>query len=191
MNAHFKTEIDELLINLTNTDTNKNYDVIVYHFLEFIIDHCEKETNPFRVYRLLKHLEAEFKFRSDTFKSSLSKIMEKVLFLIHAEQKLIEFQIEHPDSFVILTKPTHHPKLLKWTDDKIALVELIYSISKSLNYGKASIKSIAECFQYFFQIDLGSYYRIFLDINRRKSDITRYLDSLPGHLEVCLKKLNQ
>ena len=191
MNTRLKTEFDRLLIKLSDTDTNLNYDIIVYDFLEYIIDFCEKESNPFRVYRFLKQLEAELKFRDKSFQSSLCTIMEKLLFLIHAEQRLIEFQIEHPGSLILSNKPTQHPKLLKWTDDKIALVELIYAISKSVNYGKASIKSIAECFQYFFQVDLGSYYRIFLDINNRKTDVSRYLDSLPGHLNECLKKLNQ
>lgn len=81
-------------------------------------------------------------------------------------------------------------KLLQWTDDKIALVELIYAISNSVNNGKASIKSITECFQFIFQINLGNYYRILLDINNRKTNITRYLDTLPYNLRHYLGTLN-
>ena len=189
MTKPLKLLLDELIIKLTNTE--QNYDEIVSHFLEFIIDYCEKENNPFRVYRLLKLLEAELKFRDPDFKSSLGKIMEKVLFLIRAEQKLIEYQIEHPEFLTVFSKSSHHPQLLKWTDDKISLVELLYSISKSINHGKASIKAITDCFQHFLQVDLGSAYRIFIDINNRKTNVTRYLNTLPGNLLAMLEKLNK
>ena len=189
MTTPLKSLLDELIIKLTNTE--QNYDEIVSHFLEFIIDYCEKENNPFRVYRLLKLLEAELKFRDQDFKTSLGKIMEKILFLIHAEQRLIEYQIEHPNSVTVYNRSSHIPQLLKWTDDKISLVELLYSISKSINHGKASIKAITDCFQYFLQVDLGSSYRILIDINNRKTNITRYLDTLPGKLLDILRKLNK
>ena len=83
------------------------------------------------------------------------------------------------------------PKLLKWTDNKVLLVGVIYGISKSLNNGNASIKEIADCFEFFFQVDLSNYYNTLLDTNIRKNSPTRYLDTLPSNLNKILDTLNK
>jgi len=78
------------------------------------------------------------------------------------------------------------PKLgLVWTDNKIALVELIYALHSagSINHGNKDIKELARCFQEIFNIDLGDYYRAYLDIKMRKTGHAKYIENLSEHLQ--------
>lgn len=69
---------------------------------------------------------------------------------------------------------------LKWTSSKADLIELIYALHTSglFNNGKADLKEIAEYFQHTFEIDLGQYNRVFYDIRARKTNKTKYLDTI-------------
>lgn len=69
---------------------------------------------------------------------------------------------------------------LQWTGTKRALVELIYAIGAhgDFNKGKADIKEIASYFEAAFNIDLGDYYHIYMEMKERKINRTRYLDTL-------------
>ncbi|QPH38656.1 RteC domain-containing protein [Pedobacter endophyticus] len=70
---------------------------------------------------------------------------------------------------------------LKWTDDKISLVELAYGIyfMGSLNNGKADISQVVDILERSLNIDLGVAYRKFIDISRRKNKgYTVYLDGM-------------
>jgi len=50
------------------------------------------------------------------------------------------------------------------------LVELIYALffANCINNGNVKIKDIIEAFEEVFSIDLGEYYRAFVEIKRRK-----------------------
>jgi hypothetical protein len=68
---------------------------------------------------------------------------------------------------------------LKWTGDKVDLVELAYGIylMGSLNNGNADLAAIVSWLESSLDIGLGSVYRKFVDISRRKVvSFTRYLD---------------
>ncbi|RXP45608.1 tetracycline regulation of excision, RteC [Lutibacter sp. HS1-25] len=69
---------------------------------------------------------------------------------------------------------------LTWTGSKIGLIELIYAIynSKVINYGETEIKELAAFFEQSFNIDLGDYYRAYIEIKNRKTNITKFLDFL-------------
>lgn len=70
-----------------------------------------------------------------------------------------------------------------WTDPKIALVELIYALQAygCINNGLCDIKEIAHLFETIFNIDLGDFYRTFLEIKSRQNP-TKFLDSLRSAL---------
>ena len=70
-----------------------------------------------------------------------------------------------------------------WTDSKIALTEFIYAIHsvRSINCGNIDIKELASLMESFFNIDLGDYYRDYLQIKGRQHP-TKYLDSLKAAL---------
>jgi len=76
-----------------------------------------------------------------------------------------------------------------WTESKIALVELIYALQAGgcINNGTGDIKDIAILFETAFNIDLGDFYRTFLEIKVRQNP-TKLLDNIRIAL---LKKIEE
>jgi len=74
---------------------------------------------------------------------------------------------------------------VQWTNQKVALVELIYALQAAgvFNYGKADVKQIVSAFEEMFAIDLGNYARVFSEIRTRKSGATNFIDYLKDKLE--------
>jgi len=91
-----------------------------------------------------------------------------------------------------LEKPvTVHPKAgqasrsgLKWTASKTDLTELIYALFAvgCINNSNIDIKKIAGVFESIFNIELGDYYRTYLEIRLRKTNRTKLLDALKQKL---------
>jgi len=85
------------------------------------------------------------------------------------------------------------PQIVKgkytWTDSKISLVELIYAIQTSgcINRGMIDIKEIALFVESVFGIDLGDFYRTYLEIKNRQNP-PKFIDTLRDSL---LKKIEQ
>lgn len=73
-----------------------------------------------------------------------------------------------------------NPFKLKWTGAKVDLVELIYALHSStlINHGNVEIKELAKGIEKLFSIDIGDFYRIFLEIRMRKTNQTKLLDFL-------------
>lgn len=71
-------------------------------------------------------------------------------------------------------------KTLPWTDSKTHLIELIYALHSVSVFenGKPDIKEIASYFEKAFNIDLGDYYRTYLEIRIRKTGRTKFLSLL-------------
>jgi hypothetical protein len=67
----------------------------------------------------------------------------------------------------------------EWTDPKIALVELIYALQACgcINNGSCDIKEIAHLFETIFNIELGDFYRTFMEIKTRQNP-TKFLDTM-------------
>ena len=78
-----------------------------------------------------------------------------------------------------------HTSHLKWTGQKVDLVELIYALHASglVNNGNVGIKDLALAFQKMFGIEIGDYYRTFLEIRMRKSNPAKLLDTLKTSLQ--------
>jgi RteC protein len=77
------------------------------------------------------------------------------------------------------------PKVkLYWTESKTALIELIYALHShgAFENGRADIKDIAASFEYLFGVELGDYYRTYLEIRVRKMGRTKFIDSLKHSL---------
>lgn len=74
---------------------------------------------------------------------------------------------------------------LKWTGSKVALVELMYALHAEgvLNNGKLSLNEIAKNLELIFDLDLGQFNRIYLEIRSRKTiEKTNFLNSLRDNL---------
>jgi len=103
-----------------------------------------------------------------------------------ALEKLQDYIIERIRLIYIRPEPVIPDVLLsrsrlKWTDEKIKLVELAYGIflSGSLNNGKLEIADVVHWLEQSLNIDLGVAYRKFISIGRRKNlSYTKYLDEM-------------
>ncbi|WP_395062206.1 RteC domain-containing protein [Flavobacterium sp.] len=76
-------------------------------------------------------------------------------------------------------------KILNWTGSKVALVELIYALQTQgvINNGKLSLTEIAFQFETIFNLEIGQFHRIFIEIRNRKTiEKTSFLDTLKENL---------
>ncbi|SFS52551.1 RteC domain-containing protein [Sphingobacterium wenxiniae] len=75
-------------------------------------------------------------------------------------------------------------KKLKWTDSKVALIELIYALhyQNVFDNGNNDIREVAQYFESAFGIDLGNFYQTYLELRNRKMNRTKFLDALREEL---------
>lgn len=126
-----------------------------------------------------------FYFEVDhTFSTShdykVAKIMAHDLIQVYLEDKLLILENKEPKE-----KSQVNPKVKQtWTGSKVALIELLYALHTEgvFNNGASDLKDVAEYFENVFNIDLGQYHRAFLEIRMRKSDQTKFLNSLKEKL---------
>lgn len=93
--------------------------------------------------------------------------------------KFLEGELQQLNKKVI-PAPQDSTGMMKWTESKASLVELIYGLhcQAAINEGKPNIKELAAIFQRIFQIDLGDFYRCFLAIRMRKTGRTKFIDGM-------------
>ncbi|RAR46464.1 RteC domain-containing protein [Flavobacterium lacus] len=79
---------------------------------------------------------------------------------------------------------------LQWTGSKVALVELIYALNAAgvVNNGKASLNETCQLMQTMFNTELGQFNRIYLEIKARKTERTKFLNTLQTNL---ITRMNQ
>lgn len=87
-------------------------------------------------------------------------------------QKLIENHLKSRNKEK--EAPVFKKYQLNWTQNKTALIELIYGLyfSNSLNNGQCKINEIKEVFEAVFNVDLGNVYRTFHEIKNREERIS-------------------
>lgn len=114
----------------------------------------------------------------------VAKIIANDLIELYIEDKLLSMNNKQ----VKEKSQLNHNLKLNWTGSKVALTELLYALHSSgeFNNGAADLKEIVEYFEHVFNIDLGQYRRVFLEIRARKSDRTKFINSLK---EVLLKRI--
>ncbi|MBP2283067.1 hypothetical protein H4V97_001385 [Flavobacterium sp. CG_23.5] len=110
----------------------------------------------------------------------LAKIMANDLLKSYFESELEKLENKKKSS----TAPPSLHKSQKWTGSKVELIELIYALHTegAINNGTSGLKEIASFFEYTFSIDLGQFNRVFLEIRNRKSDRTKFLNTLKNKL---------
>ncbi len=82
---------------------------------------------------------------------------------------------------------------LQWTDSKVALVELVYALYavRCLDNGNSSLRDIAFCFEVLFHIEMGDFYRVFLEIRNRKKNRTQFIDKLKDAMVKMMDELDK
>jgi hypothetical protein len=109
-------------------------------------------------------------------------------------KKFLEEQIEKLGSKTITI---HSPSLLskgpKWTGSKVELIELIYALHTEgvFNNGTSGLKEVTTFFETAFNIDLGQFNRVFLEIRNRKSERTKFLNTLKNKLMIRMDEADE
>ena len=106
----------------------------------------------------------------------VAKIISNDLIELYLEDKILNLGIKDNKE----KSQLNHNLKQCWTGSKVALVELIYALHSEgvFNNGSSDLKDIVEYFESVFDIDLGQYRRVFLEIRGRKSDRTKFLNAL-------------
>ncbi|MDY7396738.1 RteC domain-containing protein [Aureibaculum sp. 2210JD6-5] len=101
------------------------------------------------------------------------------------------YNLKHPKA--LATLDLHKKSRLRWTSSKVALTELIYALHSSgaINSGAADIKEIASLTERIFNVEIGDYYRTFLEIRNRKTGRTKFLEKLSSSLKKRMDDIDE
>ncbi len=124
------------------------------------------------------YFEADHRFTT-THDYKVAKIIANDLVQVYLEDEINYLDRKEPRQ-----KNNDFPKTkLSWAASKTDLTELIYALQTSNTFGNnTDVKEIATYFESIFNIDLGDYYRIYLELRIRKSGQTKFLDNLQSKL---------
>jgi len=103
----------------------------------------------------------------------LSEFKAKNKFIVYLKKKYTSFS--NPQQKGIINTS------LNWTGNKIDLIELIYALHSSGSI-QNGIKDVAIACESLFDIELGNYYRKFLEIRNRKIERTKFINTLKTNL---------
>lgn len=109
--------------------------------------------------------------------STVATILAYDLLIVHLKREIDK--LENNGNYASLRLLQSKTKIT-WTAHKIYLIELIYALHSTdvINNGTVDIKDIAYFVEKTFKVDLGDYYRAFLEIRMRKNGRTKFLDIL-------------
>lgn len=81
----------------------------------------------------------------------------------------------------------------KWTGSKVELIELIYALHTEgvFNNGTSRLKEVTTFFETVFNIDLGQFHRVFLEIRNRKTERTKFLNTLKNKLIIRMDNADE
>ena len=113
--------------------------------------------------------------------STVATILAYDLLIVHLKREIDK--LENNNNYANLRMLQRKTKIT-WTAHKIYLIELIYALHSTdvINNGTVDIKDIAYFVEKTFKVDLGDYYRAFLEIRMRKNGRTKFLDILKKQL---------
>lgn len=122
--------------------------------------------------------DAEFSTSHD---GSIATIIAYDLLIIYLQKQIIELKYKPK---IKNSETKKKIPQVSWSRNKVDLIELIYALhsTNSINGGTATINEIALLFERVFQIDLGDYYRTYLELRSRKVNQQKFIDQLKTSL---------
>ena len=130
------------------------------------------------------YIETDHSF-STSHDYKVAKIIANDLIELYMEDKILDIENKDPKE----KSQLNHNLKQHWTGSKVALIELLYALHSEgvFNNGASDLKEIVEYFENIFNIDLGQYRRVFLEIRARKTDKTKFIVALN---QVLLKRMD-
>jgi hypothetical protein len=142
----------------------------------------------------LKLIVDSFYFQADhRFNTSHDYKVARIL-ANDAIKVFLEEQIEKLGRKTIKIQPAFPlHKGPKWTGSKVELIELIYALHTEgvFNNGDSGLKEVTTFFEIAFNIDLGQFNRVFLEIRNRKSERTKFLNTLKNKLIIRMEHADE
>lgn len=131
-----------------------------------------------RLYPDTIHFVTDAQF-STSHDSSLATIIAYDVLIVYLQQEIAHIQQAYP----LVPQAKKNIPTVKWSHHKVDLIELIYALhtTGAINKGTASINEIALLFERIFDIELGDYYRTFLELRSRQIPL-KFLDHLKSSL---------
>ncbi|SKA32915.1 RteC protein [Chitinophaga eiseniae] len=131
-----------------------------------------------RGHELLPQLRHEYSFAMDRRINTQGTMLVATMQAYDLLREFIEQQTAQVDCRPAAVGSTDH-KLLKWTDSKTALAEMIYAFwfKGSFNNGAAELKEIQAYVEQIFDIRIGNIYQIKQEMYAREN-ISAYQDLL-------------
>lgn len=119
---------------------------------------------------------------STSHDSTVATIIAYDMLIVYLKTEIDKLENHNPMEAVI--NPYQKQSRLFWTANKTDLIELIYALHSTgaINSGTADIKEMATACENLFNIDLGDYYRTYLEIRSRKTNQTKFIDKLKDTL---------
>jgi RteC protein. len=124
------------------------------------------------------YFERDTKF-STCYDFKVTKILANEMLSVYINSKLSE--LENPQVQNAFGNGVAFPKVkISWTGKKAELIEQVYAWieANSFNHGNINIKELVNYIENVFNIDLGDFYHVFLEMRERKGHRTLYLDKL-------------
>lgn len=132
----------------------------------------------------IRHTLDSFYFQADgRFSTShdykIAKILANEMIKTYIENEIIKLENKEK----CITANTN-AKTQKWTGSKVGLIELIYALHTEgvFNNGTSELKEVARFFEKTFNINLGQFNRTFLEIRARKSERTKFINTIKEKL---------
>lgn len=147
-----------------------------------------------RQYFLRKHKEVNGRMGGwEELESDFSTAQDEKLSRIIANDRIVEYILSKLKKSGRTEEKQNQP-IINWTGSKVALVELMYALhtEKVLNDGKVSLKEMAKGIEHLFNIEIGQFNRIYLEIRNRKTiEKTSFLNALKNSLAVRMEQAEE
>ena len=186
MGKYYKAELNKLKVFF-----KKNQEFYRYYRTD---NNCLDNKYFIRAKYDLKLMVDSFYFQAD-HRFTTSHDYKVARILANDEiKKFLEEQIEKLGRKAIKTQsPSPLSKGPKWTGSKVELIELIYALHTEgvFNNGTSGLKEVTTFFETAFNIDLGQFNRVFLEIRNRKSERTKFLNTLKNKLIIRMEHADE
>lgn len=128
---------------------------------------------------------------STSHDSTVASILAYDMLIIYLQSEIKK--LENNNGMEASANTLYRQSNLFWTATKTDLIELIYALDSvgAVNKGTTDIKQLAMTFEQFFNIDLGDFYRAYLEIRSRKINQTKFIDKLKETLSARMDNADE